>query len=103
HSSHPCSRIHPVPTRRSSDLPLPPTVPPVGGEEPEGASHDGPGRVADPPRRGRHHPPHRTSRAAGRGGLSAGMGTRTYRVILEQDRKSTRLNPRHVSVSYAVS
>src|SRR5699024_11584451 len=52
---------------RTERYPFPPTVPPVGGEGTEGASHDGPDRVADPPRRGRHHPPHRTSHAAGRG------------------------------------
>src|SRR5699024_5467815 len=71
---------------RTERYPFPPTVPPVGGEGTEGASHDGPDRVADPPRRGRHHPPHRTSHAAGRGGLSTGVGTRTHRFVLEQAR-----------------
>src|SRR5699024_11497507 len=86
----PLSSLHPFPTRRSSDLTsLTDFVTPDARRSHRSDIDELPNRRQFPPRLGQPHP-------------VGGCQAREIAGAVVEDRKSTRLNSSHVSISYAV-
>src|SRR5699024_12848068 len=101
-SAPPHPRLHPFPTRRSSDL--------LDGAQVTGGVHhytgaDGVAGDGGASTAGYHRGPVFDACAHGRHAVLHGLGQNDGRgdtAVVGGDRKSTRLNSSHVSISYAV-
>src|SRR5699024_11284699 len=95
----PAARIRPTPTQRKPSLSVEPSLVDVSFGQPEAFGHL-PGRVLGP-----HTGIDQGADFAEvvlRGGLDLSGAREHQRQLPAQDRKSTRLNSSHVSISYAV-